>query len=108
MPSIEKGAQTMRAYITETPADPLACPHCGCSDLLCGIPLGEVLAATICRREAAARPDEQHDRPLWDTAPWLERAAIICRSCTPVELSFDELVPAALPPVRPEAEGAGS
>jgi hypothetical protein len=98
----------MREHITETSTAPLACPHCGCSDLLCGIDLDEVLAATICRSEAATNPDEQHDRPLWDTARWPERAAIVCRSCAPVELRFDDLVPAALPPAVPAAPGEGS
>src|SRR5947208_17160307 len=84
--SLEKGAQTMREHITETSTAPLACPHCGCSDLLYGIGLGEVLAATICRSEDATSPDEQHDRPLWNTARWPERAAIVRRSCAAVEL----------------------
>jgi hypothetical protein len=98
----------MREHITETSTAPLAGPHCGCSDLLYVIALGDVLAATICRSEAATSPEERHDRPLRDAVTWLDRAAIVCRSCTPVELSFDELVPAALPPVVPKAPGAGS
>ena len=97
----------MRDHVAEDFASPLACPRCGCSDLLYGIALGEVLAATICRSEGATSPDEQHHRPLWDTARWPERAAIICRCCAPVELPFDELVPAALPPAA-AAPGAGS
>jgi hypothetical protein len=98
----------MREHITETSAAPLACPHCGCSDLLYAIALGEVLAATIDRNEGATSPYEQHDRPLWETERWPERATIVCRSCTPVELRFDELVPAALPLAAATAAGEGS
>jgi hypothetical protein len=98
----------MREHITKTSAAPLACPHCGCSDLFYGIALGEVLAATICRSEGATSRNKQHDTLLWDTARWPERAAIVCRSCTPVELRFDELVPAALPPAVTAAPGEGS
>lgn len=107
MAESRKGAQTMREHIRE-PSAPLACPHCGCSDLLYGIALVDVLAATIGRSEAATSPAEQHDRRLWDTAHCLERAAIVCRSCTPVELRFDELVPAALPTAVRAAPGEGS
>src|SRR3954453_5083844 len=98
----------MREHITDTSTAPLACPYCGCSDLLCGIALDDVLAATICRSEAATSHDEQHDRPLWDTVRCPEGAAIVCRRCPPVELRFDDLGRAALPPAVPAPPGAGS
>ena len=100
----KEGAQ-MRDHVTETSASPLACPHCGCTDLLCAIALGEVLAATVCGGEDAPSTEEQHHGPLWDSEHWAERGAVVCRSCAAVELRFDELVPAALP--APAAAGPG-
>jgi hypothetical protein len=79
------------------PAPPLACRQCGCTDLLHAVGLAEIRAATA-RTGDAPVPEDTNGTPLRNSQCWPQRGLFVCRNCVRVELRFDQLVPAALPP----------
>jgi hypothetical protein len=88
-------------------AAPLACPHCGCTDLLHAVELVAILSATA-HMVDGRMPDDGSGQPLREAQHWPERGWIVCRNCGQIEMRFDQLVPAALPPSSASTPGAAS